>query len=88
MVVAYLNKVNLYLNPSFTGGTTPHETLVPECIGSNPFLQDMVVAYPNKVNLYLNPSFTGGTTPHETLVPECIGSKPSFKTWWLPISIR
>ena len=31
--------------------STPHETLVPECIGSKPFLQDMVVAYLNKVML-------------------------------------
>ena len=59
--------------------STPHETLVPECIGSKPFLQDMVVAYLNKVNSYLNPSFTDGTDPHETLVPECIGSKPFLK---------
>ena len=31
--------------------STPHETLVPECIGSKPFLQDIVVAYLNKVGL-------------------------------------
>lgn len=28
--------------------TTPHETLVPECIGNKPFLQDIVVAYLSK----------------------------------------
>ena len=29
--------------------STPHETLVPECIGSKPFLQDIVVAYLSNV---------------------------------------